>query len=518
VYQGKRLVNALLDQGWDFFTPSRIRENFPYGDPSQPPFHPPLAHWLVGAIHALFDFYPSDPTALSIVSARLSGPVVLLLLLLLVGTWIASKEGWVCGVTAVWICGVMPRLFGHAHLVSLDLITALMCVAVIVTLVEITRKPNSLLAFALGGVVLGLAMLTRLHGFLIGIPCLTWLVLRLGKKAFLPAIVWIGMGLLIVFLGWPWLWLDPIARLGMFLVSSAQRPPIHVFYWGQVWKDTDVPWHYPLAIFAVTMPAGLLFLGLLGIGGRLSQMVRDLAPQRHSGKTTASNSNSGYELMILIQLVFWLGLFAWPGTPVYDGERLFLLLYPLWAGPVIWGVRFLHQRAILWKGGSRPAAAGLGLILLSQAMGTIVYRPVYLSYYNLLIGGLRGAAQRGFEVNYWGDAITEPVMEAACRALSQQQCEGGLILYGPNLAPFQAVALNVVFPLRQLCGAEVVGYDPNSPEALTRARVAVLYHRRADLNALPAVIHQAPVLYEYSLRGVWLARVVRLPAAVKGVD
>ncbi len=151
------------------------------------------------------------------------------------------------------------------------------------------------------------------------------------------------MGLLIVFLGWPWLWLDPVKRLSMFLVSSAQRPPIHVFYWGQVWNDADVPWHYPLAMFSVTMPAGLLFLGLLGIVGRLPKVMGDLAPQRYSGETTTPNGKAGYELMILIQLLFWLGLFAWPGTPVYDGERLFLLLYPLWAAPVIWGVRFLHR-------------------------------------------------------------------------------------------------------------------------------------------------------------------------------
>ncbi len=117
-----------------------------------------------------------------------------------------------------------------------------------------------------------------------------------------------------------------------------------------------------------------------------------------------------------------------------------------------------------------------------------------------------------------GDAITDPVMEAACQALARTPLQGESNLYASKSGSLPSGGSERSLSVRELCDAEVVGYDPNLPEALTRACLVVLYHRRADLNALPAAIRQAPVLYEYALRGVWLARVVRLPPLEKAVD
>ena len=513
VYHGKRLVQALRRQGWEFFTPARIAENFPYGKPSDPPFHPPLGHWILGFWHGIFDFYPEDPTAVSVVSARLSGPILLAVLLLIVGMWVGKEEGWWAGVVAAFSTGVMPRLFGHAHLAGLDLLTATLCLASAAALVGAARSPLRAGRFCLAGAILGLAMLTRLHGILALVPAGMWLLFRFRSRAFLLGALWAGTGMAVFFLGWPWLWLNPFDHLKQFLVTSTARQPLHVFYLGRVWNDVDVPWHYPLVIFAVTVPLGLLLLGLLGVGVRLRKLGQEVGLKAVDTTREKNQEHSHYELMILLQIVFWLALFGWPGTPVYDGERLFLVLYPLWAFPVAWGTKFLYERLLDRGFRQELIGAGLAVLMAVQLGGNLLFRPVYLSYYNLLVGGLWGASRLGFEVNYWGDAVTQQTVEQACKALHLEQLAGQkteVILFAPNLAPFQAIALNGVFPIEQMCSAEIIGYDSAWQKAPEGIHLAILYHRRADLHTLPQWLVEGEVLFEYSKQGVWLSRVVKV--------
>src|SRR5206468_534416 len=76
---------------------------------------------------------------------------------------------------------------------------------------------------------------------------------------------WEAAGLAVFFLGWPWLWYDTAHRLTQFVGTGVERAEIHVQYFGKVYADHDVPWHYPWFYFAVTVPVGLHLLGLLGL-------------------------------------------------------------------------------------------------------------------------------------------------------------------------------------------------------------------------------------------------------------
>ena len=88
----------------------------------------------------------------------------------------------------------------------------------------------------------------------------------LGPKRGLPAFVgWASVGLATFFAGWPWLWYDTTPRLLRYLGTGVARATIHVTYFGQVYADRDVPWHYPWVYFAVTVPVGLHLFGLIGL-------------------------------------------------------------------------------------------------------------------------------------------------------------------------------------------------------------------------------------------------------------
>ena len=283
VDQGKRLVAALRQQGFAFFLPANIDRNFSWR-PGGPPVQAPLGYWILGWTHYLFDPAPDDPAVISLTAARFAPAMAFAVLILIVGVWTARREGQLAGTVAAAAVALTPRLFAHAHLAALDMLTTLFFVAAVLAVAEAARG-GRWWQFALAGVVWGAAMLVRLHGLLVAPPVVLWLVWRLRRRVGPPLLAWLAGGGLTLLLGWPWLWLAPLARLQQYVVSGSVRHALHVFYAGQVWADRNVPWHYPWAMFAVTLPLGFLALGLIGIVAKLCIAGR-LLPFRRSKRTS----------------------------------------------------------------------------------------------------------------------------------------------------------------------------------------------------------------------------------------
>ena len=278
VNQGKELVTALRRQGFAFFRPANIDRNFPW-TAGGPPVQAPLGHWILGWTHYLFDPKPDAPLALSVTAARIAPAIAFALLILMVGGWTARREGTLAGTFAAAAVALRAALFGHAHLAAFDMFTALFFVAALLAVIAAARGGRAR-HFALAGVAWGVAMLVRLHGLLLAPPVVVWLVwcfLRPWRQGITAATrrplvqllkclaAWFAAGVATFVAGWPWLWLAPIARFQLYLASGTARQPLHVFYAGHAWLDRNVPWHYPWVMFAVTVPLGLLALGVLGI-------------------------------------------------------------------------------------------------------------------------------------------------------------------------------------------------------------------------------------------------------------
>jgi hypothetical protein len=168
---------------------------------------------------------------------------------------------------------------------------------------------------------------------------------------------------------------------------------IWVQYFGRVYADRDVPWHYPWVYFATTVPVGFQVLGLAGLVRAWNDRRRERLP-----------------ILLAATILFFLLLFS-TRVPVYDGERLFLPVFPAWA--LLIGLGFAgiwhHARA------SRRGRMALGAILLSQGFGVVVMHPFGLSYYNALVGGLPGAKRLGLELTYWSDAIDHVLLDRLAR-------------------------------------------------------------------------------------------------------
>jgi len=477
---GKRLVHAWQTEGWAFFARDRIEKNF---DPLTR--HPPLGRWLLGWTHALLDPDPQQPESVQLVAARVAPVLAYGVLIFCVGCYAGRQLGPVGAAVAAWAVAIIPNLFGHAHFATLDTFTALFAFLTIQSLVG-ALEAHRWWRFALAGVVWGMALLTKYHGLILIAPVTVVLFGTLGWRAWKPWLIWCVTAGVVFYAGWPWLWLAPVAHLREYLSSATQRAPLHVFYWGHVWNDVVVPWHYPWVMLLVTLPTGLLLLAGIGVWVQRAELVR----------------NPRWALPALGSLAY-LVVFSWPGVPVYDGVRLFLAVYAWIALFVAAGAVALYHKLASQLHAPRIAAGALAIFLLLQAYPVVAYRPFWLSHYNLALGGLRGAERLGFEVTYWGDTVTHDLLDPLARAIPGQQA-----IYLPNLAPFHATAVAIASPALSDAGVSLVGVDQY--EAGGRAAGLVVFHRRADLPDLATRFPGAELIAETTHRGVWLARAFRL--------
>jgi 4-amino-4-deoxy-L-arabinose transferase-like glycosyltransferase len=474
VRPGRDYVAALATRGWHFFDRRVVDRVF--ADNAE---HPPLGRWLLGLAEFLKLGEP-DVTGTHVMSARLAPALAFAVLVGLVTHAAGGRYGPAAGFGAGFALLAMPRLFAHAHLAALDTFLCLFWVLALLAAEAALRGRRPVIALAVAGLALGLALLTKIHAWFLLPIVLVWACVRLGIRRGLAAwAVWLVVGGLLFFLGWPWLWYDTGARLARFLGTGVQRVALRVQYFGQVYDDRDVPWHYPWFYFAVTVPIGLHALGVLGL-------VRAWRDRRADP----------FPLLLAGSIGLFLVFFS-TRMPVYDGERLFLLVFPLWAVLIGRGFGAVWDR--LAPAGPRRAGrwlrAGLIGVLLAQAYGALALHPFGLSYYNLLVGGLPGAERLGLELTYWGDAVDRVLLNR----LAADAAPDASAALAPTLYPNQGALTTTRSLLRR-------GILLRDELDASRSEWVVVSRRTAYWStALRARLAGRAPIATRSRQGVWLS-------------
>jgi hypothetical protein len=243
-------------------------------------------------------------------------------------------------------------------------------------------------------------------------------------------------------------------------------------------------------MFAATVPLGLLLLGVLGLWA----------------KRRLTRTDPGF-LLLFGAFLLVLVVFALPGTPVYDGVRLFLVVFPVWAVFVGAGSQWLTDHHGWRSVPRRWRLLALGIFLAVQGVGIVIYRQCPLSHYSLIVGGLPGAERLGLEVTYWGDAVGEPLLAEAARL-----APGEKVLFGPHLSSHQASAVWLASPALIEADVQLIGWDPNWVTRPAGCRYGIFYRRRADLGSIPPEMIGSRVIREHRNQGVWVARLVEFGA------
>lgn len=501
VQQGLFLKRAAGQYGWSLLNPFKIQEIF--DDPAYLPDHPPLGRVWLGVSHDLAaSFTPAkpNPQGWSLAHARFGSATAYALTIFLVG-WAATRwyspSAGICSSLALLL---MPRVFAHAHLAALETVMNLTytMTALAVAAWWTGSNPPTKRAALLCGFLWGLAMLTKMQGVLLMVPIGLWGVCYWRQRAIVPGVLFGVAGALTLFLLWPWLWSHPVDHLQEYLGRTTDRSINKVWYLGETYIDhadenvpelaeyAVVPWHYPLVMFAVTVPLGCQLLGLLGLFSK-SEGKRWDGPQQ----------------VVVFCLLVPILIFCLPSVAVYDEVRLFLVAFPLWA--IVIG----RGAAIAWNWLSDTAGVfgkfiWLTIFLLMPSISLVAMHPCQLSYYSFGVGSLRGAEQAGFEPTYWGDSIHRDFQKQIVAEIP----EGSRVGVVPVLHQFQLADLSSQSHIFREHGLQLVPYDPHMENP---PRYLLTFYRKADHSQqLTEILESSELVVSYQPQGVILAALYRL--------
>ena len=547
VEAGLVLWRDLRSYGWGLLDPTSWYEA--YSSPGYQADYPPLGRLILAAGHDCMQVVwpvtidPSLPARpYFTVQARAASALAFALTVFLVGWYATRWYGRFAGTCASLALVLMPRLFAHAHLASVESIVNFFFTWTVLATAD--RWPRAMSEWAssprtrsrwsipwqpvvITGVLLGLTLLTKIQAVLFPIPFSIWAVWRFGRRG-IVAVAAVGIiSASVLFVGWPWLWIDPLGHAQKYFGQTTERVVLYCWYLGQRFEDRHVPWHYPFVMFVVTVPVGLHVLGLWGVFTRTTDV---LVRREYDGQRRPSYMDTLKELiltnalsdprqqLILAVMLFPLVLFAVPGVTVYDGERLFLVSFPLWAVCIGRGASsvFAREKLSACRLPTYDSPIGLRLgkslallvtfLLLSESYTLITLHPCQLSYSSWLVGGMRGARVLGFEPTYWGDSIT--------RTMHHQIVEhvpvGATVHVAPVLHGMQLPGMLLQSPILQLHQIRLDSYDDR---IRNQVKYVLVFRRMADSRtslAEPAdPVQHAPAgmrfLTEIRREGVQLA-------------
>lgn len=359
--------------------------------------HPPVSRILAGLGRAALS-PPLDP----FVAYRLPTAILFGLLVATLGLWVGQLWGRAIGLVGALLTVLTPQLFGHAHFALTDLpLTALWWLTAYAFWRGIERWPWSMAA----GVLWGLALATKFPAVLVPLPLLVWAHLYRRREYANNVMACLLLGPAVMVAVNPGWWRQPVARVLAFFLESASRglrpaTDFPVYFLGEYSRASSLPGYAASLMAAVTLPEVVLVLALVGLLVPLAP-----GPRRQARALWALSAAA------------ILGS-AWvPGAVLHDVSRLFLPATPFVVALAASGFGWLAARLDAWlspravRQGVAAArtklVAALALLLLwLPAVELVLYHPYQLSYFNRLVGGVRGAYRKGFEVTAALEAFT----------------------------------------------------------------------------------------------------------------
>lgn len=453
---------------------SDFRAYFPEED-----MHPPLMVYGAGFFHAFF-----HPLLGHLGSCRL---IIICFSALWCGAFylfLRSRVGGMLALSGLALLAGCPRFWVHAVLLNIDgLVASIYGLA----LLSFRLWDRGWQGKAWIWFILTLGFLTKLQSFYL-IPILgVWVAVCSWKAriaepvasrcqaAFVQCLSAGGvvlLALLAAFLAWPALWIDFPDGLYRYIRFITRHSNVPVLYFGTLYKgDSIPPWHYPWLYTVLALPP----LPVLLI---LSRAVRK-AWNRCSGKT---HHPSPVDPLLWMGFLTPLLVSSLPFAPKYDEVRLLLPAYgPMFllaAQELAWWfgcfeeavkarVRFPYRRLIL-----------LGVTVLILLPSIRIY-PFNLVYFSPLIGGVSGAREKGFDLEYLGVSmhLLNPTLQkvaregdvlllAGCNALVYEKGPEGWPPIPPGLFPVDFKMLREIsFEKRSVFAILSSRYGDLGPEA-----------------------------------------------------
>jgi len=292
-----------------------------------------------------------------------------------------------------------PRLLVHAHFTTWD---GPLMAAWLLAWGTFPRRPmrtwGGLWRYAGWGVVLGMLLSAKFTGWLALGSFGAWILIyqRRVWGEFLLVCVPVALGTFVLLN--PPLWRATLAGLWEFWTLNLGRHEqaglnISTQFFGRMYNlDFPAPWYSPWVWLAMVVP--------------LPQLLLASASGWEWWRVPTRRAAIG---LVMMQALAPVVAQMFPGVPKHDAERLILPSLAFVALLAGIGIDAAWQRVGAWQFG-RVARAALVALAMAPLTSVWWYWPQGLSYYNLVIGGLRGATARGCEATYYWDALGEQAL------------------------------------------------------------------------------------------------------------
>jgi len=214
----------------------------------------------------------------------------------------------------------------------------------------------------------------------------------------------LGLAYLIMIAAWPWAALSPLNPVRAILQFSRFHYPIDAILDGHVYQMATVPRLYVPIYIAIRTP-------LLLLGAALMAMLFALVPRPRS--EWLSDFRGRETAFIAFMTLFPVACQVIGHGPADTGMRHFLFVLPLIAA--LAGIGLDRVLTSLTRCHWALAAGAFVAIVADISWNAqLLYElhPYEYLYYNPLVGGLRGAAQR-YETDYWVEIMAAAVSDLA---------------------------------------------------------------------------------------------------------
>ncbi len=313
---------------------------------------------------------------------------------------VGRDYGLAAAFGAVGALVLLPRMFAHAHFASFDGPLVSCWILAWALFDPALRRRWVALVW---GAALGMTLSAKATGWLAPLAFLAWTLLYRDRAAAVVLALGLPAALAVFYVLNPPLWHEPIAGLMEFyrlnLDRAGQGLNISTQFLGRMHNlNHPLPWYNTLVWTAVTVPVGILFLATVGL----------VSVARHWRTDKAGT-------LVLANWLVLMAARALPLAPPHDGVRLFLPCFAFLAVLSAVGcdvvVRVVSRLATIRGWSQRTGLAGVVLLYIGSATSLLWYAPQWLSYYNVLIGGLPGASALGMEPTYYWDGLDCSVLD-----------------------------------------------------------------------------------------------------------
>lgn len=283
----------------------------------------------------------------------------------------------------------VPRFFADAHLFATDMIITSLGFAGLSVFMFASK---SLTRILLGGMLFGAALASKFTGILAIAIVAPLIIISDDWKRFIREyfLMIITASIFLCIFNPPMLFY-PLREIPYYFASffgRAENMPISSIYFGTFYSF-NYPLSEPWVMFGITLPPLLVITTIIGIFFGIVQFVRN---------------RDRFAYFAVVPFLCLMTVYMMPITPKHDGIRLFSTAWPFIILLSIYGCRSLQ--------GAFNNKFKVGMIICSISVLFSIwelreYYPHGLSYYNLFVGGAKGAQDKGLTVSYWYEAFNE---------------------------------------------------------------------------------------------------------------